>query len=86
MSSASFGKSTEEQVIFSQVNQDRVAVSVSETYFYSGENVSIISCDRLSSALLLPQVVLGNKNRDGETWTISMSDTRFSVDYAKRQV
>ena len=84
MSSASFGKSTEEQVIFSQVNQDRVAVS--ETYFYSGENVTIISCDRLSSALLLPQVVLGNKNRDGETWTISMSDTRFSVDYAKRQV
>ena len=84
MSSASFGKSTEEQVIFSQVNQDRVAVS--ETFFYSGENVSIISCDRLSSALLLPQVVLGNKNRDGETWTISMSDTRFSVDYAKRQV
>ena len=84
MSSASFGKSTEEQVIFSQVNQDRVAVS--ETYFYSGENVSMISCDRLSSALLLPQVVLGNKNRDGETWTISMSDTRFSVDYAKRQV
>ena len=84
MSSASFGKSTEEQVIFSQVNQDRVAVS--ETFFYSGENVSIISCDRLSSALLLTQVVLGNKNRDGETWTISMSDTRFSVDYAKRQV
>ena len=84
MSSASFGKSTEEQVIFSQVNQDRVAVS--ETFFYSGENVSIISCDRLSSALLIPQVVLGNKNRDGETWTISMSDTRFSVDYAKRQV
>ena len=84
MSSASFGKSTEEQVIFSQVNQDRVAVS--ETFFYSGENVSIISCDRLSSALLLPQVVLGNNNRDGATWTISMSDTRFSVDYAKRQV
>ena len=84
MSSASFGKSTEEQVIFSQVNQDRVAVS--ETFFYSGENVSIISCDRLSSALLLPQVVLGNNNRDGDTWTISMSDTRFSVDYAKRQV
>ena len=61
-------------------------MAVSETFFYSGENVSIISCDRLSSALLLPQVVLGNKNRDGETWTISMSDTRFSVDYAKRQV